>query len=209
MEHIVQLYEKAFRIHGDSPEAVLWPKGRQEVRFHALTKHINLKERFSILDYGCGLAHLKPYLDDCYVNFSYTGVDSVSAFVDKSRVKYGDSKFYHITTPEYLPSNYDFVVASGVFNLRYLADQKANQAMIFKMLQQLFDHTNIYLSVNFMTDSVDYQQEGAYHQNVAELYEFLYQNVSHRLVLDQSYMPYEYTVTVWKNQEIQKPENVY
>jgi trans-aconitate methyltransferase len=206
---MVQLYENAFRVHGDSPKAVLWPKGRQEERFSALTKHIHLKGGFSILDYGCGLAHLKPFLDNRYNSVEYAGVDSVPAFVNAASAKYSGVEIFQLSSPEQLQRNYDFVVASGVFNICYLPDMEANQAMVFKMLQQLFSRANIYLSVNFMTNAVDYQQEGAYHQNASTLYEFVCENLSRRLVLDQSYMPYEYTVTMWKNQNIHRPENLY
>lgn len=47
MEKIKNLYKSSFKEFGDSPKAVQWPKGRQEDRFYALTKHINKSGDFS------------------------------------------------------------------------------------------------------------------------------------------------------------------
>jgi trans-aconitate methyltransferase len=208
-DHITQLYRAALHEHGDSPAAVLWPKGRQHERFHALTRHIALEGEFSLLDFGCGLAHLKPFIDQRYTNVAYTGVDTVSEFIELAHRKYEDSTFLQLNSPDALREDYDFIVASGVFNICYLPDLKNNRDLVFKMLSQLFARTRTYLSINFMTDEVDYRQDGAYHQNVTELCNFVNSQLSIRLVLDQSYMPYEYTITIWKNQQIQRPENLY
>ena len=33
--------------------------------------------------------------------------------------------------------------------------------------------------------------------------------LSPRLAIDQSYMPYEFTITLWKDSTIRRPENLY
>lgn len=209
LEKIRGMYRETLGKHGDSPSAVMWPKGRQTERFHALTRHISREENSSLLDFGCGLAHLKPYLDEHYPQCNYCGADILSDFIDISKKKYLDNKFYRISSSKDLPDNFDYVVASGVFNIRYFESCNQNRDYIFSTLKDLLSRSNKFLSVNFMTDQVDFQQEGSWHQNFYELYEFLSKECSSRLVLDQSYMPYEYTVTVWKDVTIQRPENIY
>jgi hypothetical protein len=209
MKHILDMYEDAFRRHGDSPHAVLWPKGRQEERFHALTRNIRETGDVSLLDYGCGLAHLKQFLDGRFRNVQYSGADAVASFVETCKQKYPCSHFQRLQSPGELKGNYDYIVSSGVFNILYTPEPIAHRDIVFGMLTQLFERTNIYLSVNFMTDVVDFRQPDTYHQNVAELYTFVFEKLSRRLVLDQSYMPYEYTITVWKDQTIGRPENLY
>jgi len=209
MKHIIEAYETAFRLHGDSPSSVLWPKGRQEERFLALTRNIPFDSGFSILDFGCGLSHLKKYIDARYQDVEYVGADSVPSFINTARNKYPRATFNQVSSPEELGQSYDFVVASGVFNMLYVPNREQHASIVFKMLGQLFDRANIYLSVNFMSDAVDYQQDGAYHQNVLELIDFVISNLSRRIILDCSYMPYEYTLTIWKDQNILKPENLY
>ena len=65
---IIKQYQESFAMHGDSPAAVMWPRGRQELRFNALTKHFS-NNNFSVLDFGCGLGHLKSYLDNHYSDY--------------------------------------------------------------------------------------------------------------------------------------------
>ena len=203
------MYKEAFEIHGDSPSSVLWPKGRQNLRFEALTKFINKKSDFSVLDFGCGLAHLKEFLNDNYSTVSYTGVDMLPEFIDANKKKYPQSDFLMLNDVNEIKSNYDFICVSGTFNILYEKDFKTHQTKVFDIVKTLFQKCNVYLSVNFMTDAVDFQQPDTYHQNVTELYEFAIKNLSKRLVIDQSYMPYEYTLTVWKNENILRPDNIY
>ncbi len=198
LKHIVELYEEAFREHGDSSAAVLWPKGRQELRFRALTRHIERTGGFSLLDYGCGLAHLKPFIDSRYHDVAYTGADAVQAFVDACAKKFS-MPFVHAEAPGDVPGRFDYVVSSGAFNLLYEPEEAAHRTRVFEMLAALFDKAETFLAVDFMTDAVDYRQPRAYHQNVGDVYRFACDHLSRRLVIDQSYLPYEYTLTVWKH----------
>jgi SAM-dependent methyltransferase len=200
LEHIRQLYEEAFRRHGDSPAAVLWPKGRQDLRFAALTRHIEKRGEFSLLDYGCGLAHLKPFIDRRYSEVAYTGADAVRTFVDACSSKFS-APFLHAESPNDVPGQFDYVIASGVFNIPYEQNDAAHSERVFELLSALFEKAHICLAVDFMTDAVDYRQPRAYHQNVEQLYRFACDHLSRRLVIDQSYLPYEFALTVWKRHE--------
>src|SRR6266536_2755296 len=81
-DEVIALYRDAFQQYGHSPSAVLWPKGRQELRFEALTRFVS-GQKFAVLDYGCGLAHMKPFLNARFASFSYAGVDIVPEFIDE------------------------------------------------------------------------------------------------------------------------------
>ena len=101
------------------------------------------------------------------------------------------------------------MVLSGVFNVLYCDDVNAHQQIVRNTLRHLFAHCRVALAVNFMTDRVDFQQPGAYHQNPAEISDFIADEISPRVILDQSYMPYEFTVTAFRDTEILRPDNVY
>ena len=66
---LIEQYQRTFAAYGDTPAGVMWPRGRQALRFKALTQHFS-PEGFSVLDYGCGLAHLKDYLDENFKDLS-------------------------------------------------------------------------------------------------------------------------------------------
>lgn len=208
VEQMIGLYQQAFREHGDSPASVLWPRGRQELRFNMLSKHIN-KQRFSVLDVGCGLGHLKDYLERHFDDVEYHGVDLVPEFVESIRSRCPEVKVELISSVSELNFPVDHVMISGAFNIVVGESAAAYYQEVKKALLHLFSLCRVSLSVNFMTDRVDYQQAGAHHVNVEDMYRFLRDNLSARLLIDQSYMPYEFTCVVFRDDEIVRPDNIF
>lgn len=208
LHSMIEQYQHAFQKHGDSPAGVLWPKGRQALRFDALTSHIH-KDSFSVLDYGCGLAHLKAYLDQYFRDVTYHGADIVPDFVNAVQQKYPRANAKLITSCKDLTDSVDHVIISGAFNIVDSGDAASYLASVQKTLKHLFKLCRVSLAVNFMTDKVDFQQAGAHHVNVEDMYRFIVGNLSGRLMINQSYMPYEFTCVVFKDTDILHPDNTY
>jgi len=177
------------------------------MRFSSLTSHIHA-DNFSLLDFGCGLGHLRPYLGDHFKNFRYTGVDLVPEFIGECRKNFPDSVFEQISDIEDVSGHYDFVVLSGVFNLLCAPDKDLHLRRVCATLGHLFKHTKVALSCDFMTDKVDFQSPGAFHMNESTLVNIV-QGLSHRYSIDHTYMPYEFSVTIYQDQRISRPDNVY
>ena len=59
-----------------------------------------------------------------------------------------------------------------------------------------------------MTDRVDFVQPQALHMNIETIVDFMRQNMSPRLRVDESYMPYEFTLVVLGLRNC-SPDNVY
>jgi trans-aconitate methyltransferase len=208
LDHIARQYRDAFAQFGRSPASVLVPKGRQDLRFGALTRGIE-RDHFSLLDYGCGLADLKGYLDNRFSNFDYTGVDLVTEFIDDNRHVYPDATFMQVSAPSDVTRSFDYVAMSGIFNILYVPNREAHRDIIRNIITELFAKCEVAMVMSFMTDRVDFQAADAYHENTHELMAFCTQHLSSRWLLDQSYMPYEFTVTVFKDTEIVRPANIY
>ena len=208
IENVARQYSEAFKQHGDTPAAVFMPKGRQSLRFASLTNHIPTG-RCSILDFGCGLAHLKSHLDDQSIDCEYTGTDIVPEFILHASQKYPKSRFFLLQDASDIPEKYDHVIACGVFNMLYCQDKTVHDHYVFDTIGKLFDKCTSSLAINFMTDIVDFEQDGAYHQNISSLLGLVRKALSTRLTLDHSYMPYEYSVVLYKENRIERPANVY
>ena len=209
LENIKKKYLSAFKIHGDSELSLMWSKSGQKERLEALTSHLNINKNSTILDYGCGLSHLKLYLENKNLTFKYHGVDIVDDFVMHNIEKFTsfNTKYTTIAGFKDITENYDYIFISGVFNT-LMFDTPAEQfKYIASALIYLFSKTDTCLSVNFMSTDVDYISEGSYHQNVNEIYNFAVENLSKRLIIDQSYMPYEFTLKIYKNDG--KIQNIY
>jgi trans-aconitate methyltransferase len=208
IENVKKQYQDAYNRHGNSLDAVFIPKGRQLERFSSLMTYVK-KESFSILDYGCGLGQMANYINQQFPKAHYLGVDIVEDFISENNATYDFGRFEIIRDCYDITEYYDVITAAGVFNLLYVQDIKQHQQIVYDNLSHLFSKTNDVLSVNFMTDQVDFIQEGAFHQNVNDLYEFAKSKLTKRVALDESYMPYEFTFHFFKDQSILRPDNIY
>ncbi len=208
-EKVSQIYQEAYNQHGYSLNSIFIPKGRQKERFDVLTQQIKDVESFNVLDFGCGLGQLFTYMQHKFSDFSYVGVDIVPQFVAENTIRYEKANFLHIKDYKEIVTKYDYIISAGVFNLLY-KDSKIEQFNIVQeTLTHLFAQTNKVLSVDFMTDQVDFQQSTAYHQNPTQIYEFATQKLSKRVIIDQSYMPYEFTIHIFKDDTVLRPDNIY
>ena len=205
---LIEQYQHAFATYGDTPAGVMWPRGRQALRFDALTRHFS-DEGFSVLDYGCGLAHLKEYLDQRFDRFEYYGADMVPEFVEAALAKYPEARMQLVSSHEDVSTHVDHVVISGTFNIIEGTDRCAYLDRVYSALTHLFSVAQVSLSVNFMTDRVDFVQPQALHMNLESVMDFMRRNLSPRLRVDESYMPYEFTLVVLKDSEIVRPDNIY
>jgi SAM-dependent methyltransferase len=209
LKNPAQIYAEAYRTHGRSPASLLIPKGRQKDRFTALTAPFR-DEAFSVLDYGCGFGDLKFFLDERFHGVRYTGVDVTPEFITECKRIHGEeTDFRLISDHRELRDDFDYVVMSGVFNVLCHDTDEEHWSSVQGVLRYLFLRTRRLLAVDFMTNQVDFVRSGAYHQDPIEAYRFVRRELSKRVTLDQSYMPYEFALLVYKNDTIQRPQNVY
>lgn len=205
---VARLYRNAFSQHGRSSASVLCPKGRHHLRFGALLSRLK-PEGGSLLDFGCGLGHLCAYLDEHGIACRYLGVDIVPEFIASNRTEYPDREFRQIADVSDLAERFDIVLASGVFNLRYLDDSADNIAYVHDRILQLFAICDEALTIDFMTSHCDFQREEAFHFDPSDMLDFAITNLSRRAVIDHSYMPYEFSLTVFRNDAIDRAGSVY
>lgn len=79
---VIKFYSKRYKSIGNKIQSVGWNSvSNQNLRFKILLKNINLKNK-TILDYGCGFAHLLLYLrKNKNYPISYSGYDIVKEFI--------------------------------------------------------------------------------------------------------------------------------
>jgi SAM-dependent methyltransferase len=207
-EGMVGQYRDAFRQHGRNEASLLWTKNKQSVRFAALCSTIADSEA-TVLDYGCGLGDLAIWLRQNRPGTAYTGVDAVPEFIDDNRSKFPGVSFAQVNGPGDVQGSFDHIVCSGVFNLNPGGDDDAHWTYVQDMLAALFVHAQRALHVDFLAHDVEYRQQGAYHQDIVSLTRFVEEKLSRRYLLDRTYMPYEYCITVFRDIAIERPRNIY
>ena len=206
---LIKSYQNTFTKFGNSPAAVQWPKGRQNLRFKLLTSHLDLKKKFSILDYGCGLGHLNKFLEEEGYIYDYLGVDIVPEFIKNIKKTNPKVKSRLIDSYEDLDDKFDNIIISGTFNIIVGKNKSEYLDYVKKTLLHLFKITKCSLAVNFLTDKVDFMQADSFHVNMFQMGKYISENLSPRFLTNASYMPYEFSLVVFKDCEIIRPENIY
>lgn len=208
---ILSQYEGSFKQHGNSPAALLTPKGKQALRFQALLP-VLARPGMSVLDYGCGLGHLLDYLNTHVPHpFTYRGVDMVKPFIDhcQGHHQQAHAAFEWADPTAPLQATADVVFASGVFNLLLEGGAEPSHAYMESRLAELFAAARHCLVVDFLSEFVDYTQAVAYHPPVGRLLQFVTARLSRRVVMRHDLLPYEYTLLIFKDQAIARPDNAY
>ena len=181
-----EIYSRYIDNHNkNSIECVGWLDGTENslIRFQKIYEG-GIGNDDSILDVGCGVAHLHTYLKNQGWNGKYLGVDPNKKAIDMIDE---DINAMHGTIED-LPDfmKYDWAIASGVFNLGLKEEHSfwiidnmishANKGIIFNMLQapyedpkyeayypewikrklSKFDHRKIEIIEDYMGDDAEF-----------------------------------------------------
>ena len=196
---IVESYQRLFAAHGHAPKALGWDKGKQFLRFHQLTSNWDLAGA-SILDVGCGFGDFVDYLRAMNIEgCTYTGIDLVGEFIAEGTRRFGSAKatFRQTALEDYPPpATFDYVIASGVFNLR--VEGADGYEEIRRGLTRMFGLSNIALSADFISDKVDYAHEHNFNSAPETILSMAY-GLSRNVVLRNDYFPFEFCVTIYKD----------
>jgi ubiquinone/menaquinone biosynthesis C-methylase UbiE len=192
---ITNLYEMRYQQFGQSHKTVGWGSVSDQVlRFEMLCRGLSLSGK-SIIDVGCGLGDLVPFLMDRYGDdFHYTGIDIAQALVVDAQGKYGQPNVRFICG-EILEldenEQYDVALLSGALSYR-IAD---NLGYAGDVLNKLFRMTREVVSVNFLSSYVDYQEEKNFHYSPEDMFGFAKQ-LTKWVTLYHDYRLWEFTLQI-------------
>ena len=187
-------YNERLNKYGYSPKTLGWLKERQDVRFSVFSQ-IGALNNQSILDVGCGFGDLYGYFKNEGVEFDYLGCDINENLIEIAKNIYPDAKFIVQDFEEGVyDSNFDWVFASGIFNHK-LDDNKSS---IQNMLKKMFQLCNKGVAINFLSTNVDFMQENAFYTDPAWVLDIC-KPLTRRIALRHDYMPFEFTIFVYKN----------
>tara|TARA_B100000029_G_scaffold413180_1_gene416078 strand:- start:382 stop:1017 length:636 start_codon:yes stop_codon:yes gene_type:complete len=145
VDSIYSKYVKKFS--KNSPECVGWMDGTEnsQIRFQKIYEG-GIDENDSVLDVGCGVAHLHTYLTNKGWNGKYLGFDPNKKAIDLIDE---DINAVHGTIENLDDTKYDWVISNGVFNLGLKEEMTfwiienmirlANKGIIFNMLHAPYE----------------------------------------------------------------------
>lgn len=192
-QEIIERYNERLRRYGYDPRTLGWYKGRQPIRFMALT-NIGKMNHHSILDVGCGFGDLLDFLEKQRLIVDYVGYDINPEFIEIAKDRHKKVKFEVRDIEEDVnEQRFDWVLSSGVFNHK-VSD---NEEFVRNMLTKMFEIAKLGVAVDFLSTYVDFQEGNSYHSDPKEVFDFC-KSLTKRVTLRHDYLLYEFCVYLYK-----------
>ncbi len=203
LKKISDYYSEKVIAYGATPKGVDWNgEESQKIRFNQLTKVIEQsRESFTVLDYGSGYGALYDYLQ----NFTdremhYIGYDIAEAMVLAGREKYKEVQNVNFFTELSQNKTYDYVIASGIFNVRLTTSDEDWEKYIFETLTSFNTLAKKGFSFNMLTSysDEDKMRDYLYYAVPEAMFSFTKNNFSKHVALLHDYPLYEFSILVKK-----------
>jgi 2-polyprenyl-3-methyl-5-hydroxy-6-metoxy-1,4-benzoquinol methylase len=197
-EKTIRRYEERLQKYGASVKALGWRDIEQQyVRFAVLAEVGNLNN-CSVLDIGCGFGDFYDFLETKGINTQYTGYDISTKFIKIAQKRHPALSFaVKDILEEKTSKKFDYVVSSGVVNAR-LSD---NEGVLQRLIAECFKLCKIGAAVNMMSKYVDYEDKSLFYYSPERVFTFC-KTLTKRVTLRHDYMPFEFTVYLYKDQRI-------
>jgi SAM-dependent methyltransferase len=199
VEAVVRYYEGTLSSFGPTARGVDWKdEATQTKRFDQFSRALGLTERrdpFTLADFGCGYGALLQYLRDARAPVTYFGYDRSPRMLEAARAKYPDATF---TDDWSLVPRVDYVVASGVFNVRLETPTDVWNEYVLGLLRNIDEKAAEGWAVNFLTGYADEHRKRAilHYADPLAMFDWCKRNASKWVTLIHDYGLHEFTIGV-------------
>ena len=201
IERLKNHFDERVEKYGAGLQSVDWKsRGAQSNRFRELLKVVDFSAPFSILDYGCGDGELIRFLNAAGADFQYFGFDASPQMIEAARREFAGSKNCLFSTRlEDFPKT-DYAVASGVFNLKFDADDESWKEYVKAVILEMNALSYKGFSFNALTSYSDVERQRAdlFYADPLFWFDFCKRNVSRFVSLLHDYPEYDFTMIVRK-----------
>ncbi|MBZ4036559.1 class I SAM-dependent methyltransferase [Flavobacterium sp. 17A] len=202
---IIKHYESCLEKYGDNHLGVDWPKledvdKRYKVMLDVIKFNEENNKEVSLLDFGCGTAHLLDYIQKNKMSINYSGLDISHKFIDVSKEKFPNHSFYclDIFETETTLDNFDYIIMNGVFTEKRSLSYDEMWKYFCDLLKIIYKKASKGFAFNVMSKNVDWEREDLFHVSHDELTRFLCNELSRNYIIRNDYGLYEYTIYVFK-----------
>ena len=201
LKKVDEYYSNKIQNYGATARGVDWnTKDSQFLRFEKLLQIVDHDLSFSILDFGCGYGALAEYLDATKKQFSYHGFD-----ISKEMIKIANET-HKLKTPGTFLSKAtdlkvsDYVVASGIFNVKVGSSSDDWETYIRMTLSELNRLSSVGFAFNILTlySDLEKRSESLYYADPSIWFDYCKRNFSKKVALLHDYPLYEFTILVRK-----------
>ena len=199
-EDVANYYTEKVKEHGPTPQGVDWNSTDSQVlRFQQLAKIIEPGESpYSLLDYGCGYGEFIETARSIAAPVCYTGFDISEEMLKAAKERFGASDQVRWISELSEEEKYDYVVASGIFNVRMSHDDDSWKDYITTVLNDFHKIAVKGFSFNVLTkySDAEYMREYLFYADPCWLLDYCKTNFSLQVAVLHDYPLYEFTVLV-------------
>jgi SAM-dependent methyltransferase len=201
-DDVARYYTDKVRRHGPSAQGVDWRDDEsQQMRFTQLLRVADDADRVEVLDYGCGYGALVDELDRDGRPFRWVGFDISDAMLDEARARYGDRAECSVVADEATLEALDFVVASGIFNVRLETDEGAWRRYVERVIDRLDALSRRGFAFNMLTSysEPEKMRPDLYYADPLAWFDRCKRQYSRQVALLHDYELWEFTIVVRKD----------
>lgn len=198
---VSEYYTDKLKKYGTTPQGVDWnSEESQKLRFLQLIKVLPQDLlSYSLLDWGCGYGALYDFLQQYGHTPRYSGFDLSLEMIKTCKKKFVNQPPYWYESEESLPIH-DFVIASGIFNVKMGFSNEEWLEYVLKTLHSVNNHSARGFSFNILTSYSDqeYMKNNLFYADPCFFFDYCKKNFSREVALLHDYELYEFTILVRK-----------
>jgi SAM-dependent methyltransferase len=198
-------YTEKIRQFGATPQGVDWRNQEsQENRFRQLHRLFEDQPFSTVLDLGCGYGSMLAFLRARHFVGKYIGIDISPEMIEKAVELFKSDRnasFKQHREGTALQTTADFVVASGIFNVRLEFDNERWLSYLKNTLHQMDQAACAGFAFNCLTSYSDapLMRDYLFYANPCRLFDYCKRNFSRQVALLHDYGLYEFTIIVRKD----------
>lgn len=196
--------------HGDNYRGVGYRKGQWEAdqRYAVMLGLVRDRDRdVTLLDLGCGLAHLLDYIDahDRYSHIRYSGLDISERYLEAARARRPDAELLQmdILESDAQLGEYDYIVLNGLFNDRLELSFEEMLAYWRELIGIAYRHCRVGIAFNAMSKIVEWELDSLFHLPLDTMAEVVASDLSRWFVVRHDYRSHQYSVYVYREPSVE------
>jgi hypothetical protein len=195
-------YTSKLLAHGATPQGVDWNTAdSQNLRFEQFARLWPGRTEFSIIDLGCGYGALLDYLASNGLRVDYLGLDISAEMIREARLRHAQSARASFVCSAELGGRADYVVASGIFNVKLDAPEPVWREHTVATVEAMNRAAIRGIAFNCLTrySDADKMRSDLFYADPSWLFDYCKRRFARNVALLHDYGLYEFTLVVRKD----------
>jgi SAM-dependent methyltransferase len=200
LNQVDQFFTGKVCAHGATPAGADFNSAAaQKIRFDQLVKLVDRGQPFSLIDYGCGYGALYEYLHAAgYPVRQYAGFDISRQMIKEAKDKFAADPRCMFTSDECDLTSSDYVIASGIFNLKLAAHPSEWEMFVRDTIDGVAALSRRGFAFNMLTSYAQPERKRSdlYYGDPCRYFDYCKTKWSRNVALLHDYDLYDWTILV-------------